>query len=257
MLANPLVDLRLFRIPGFAAALGSNLVSFFTGFGVLLFISQYLQLVLRLSPLAAGLWMLPSSAGFAGSLLTPVLARRARPVVVMASGLVLAAAGFGLLTQLGTDRASGLALLVTGSVVFSLALAPVDTMATDLALAAAPPERAGAVTAITETSAEVGGALGLALLGVAGTAVYRGRIAATLPPGVPPPAARAARDTLGGAVAAAGPLPGRVGSALADAARHAFGYGLHVAFAISAVLTLAAAVAAVALLRHLRPSGSG
>ena len=253
-LADPLLDLRLFRLPGFAAALGSNVVSFFTGFGVLLFTSQYLQLVLGLSPLAAGLWMLPSSAGFiAGSMLTPVLTRRVRPVAVMMSGLALAAAGFALLTQLGTDRSTGLALLVTGSVVFSVALAPVDTLATDLALAAAPPERAGAVTAITETSAEVGGALGIALLGVAGTAVYRSRISGTLPAGVPPHAARAAHDTLGGAVAAAGPLPGRIGAALAEAARQAFGYGLHVAFAISAAVTLVAAVAAATLLRH-RPA---
>ena len=245
-LANPLLDLRLFRLPGFTAALGANVVSFFTGFGILLFTSQYLQLVLGLSPLAAGLWMLPSSAGFiAGSLATPVLARRARPTAVMASGLALAATGFGLLTQLSTERATGLALLVTGSVVFSVALAPVDTLATDLALAAAPPERAGAVTAVTETSAEVGGALGIALLGVAGTAVYRRRIAGTLPAGVPPRAARAAHDTLGGAVAAAGPLPGRIGSALTEAARQAFGFGLHVAFAICAGLTLAAAVTAV------------
>jgi DHA2 family multidrug resistance protein-like MFS transporter len=183
-------------------------------------------------------------------MLTPVLTRRVRPLVVMTSGLALAAAGFALLTQLGTGRAAGLTLLVTGSVVFSVALAPVDTLATDIALAAAPPERAGAVTAITETSAEVGGALGIALLGVAGTAVYRGRIAGTLPSGVPPPAARAAHDTLGGAVAAAGPLPGRIGSALAEAARQAFGYGLHVAFAICAVLTLAAALAAAMLLRR-------
>lgn len=253
-LADPLLDLRLFRLPGFIAALGSNVVSFFTGFGVLLFVGQYLQLVLGLSPLAAGLWMLPSSAGFiVGSMLTPALARRARPVFVMASGLALAAAGFGLLTQLSTDRAAGLALLVTGSVVFSVALAPVDTLATDLAVAAAPPQQAGAVTAITETSAEVGGALGIALLGVAGASVYRSQIAGTLPGGVPQHAARAAHDTLGGAVAAAGQLPGQVGPALAEAARQAFGYGLHVAFAICAALTLAAAAAAVTLLRHLDP----
>jgi DHA2 family multidrug resistance protein-like MFS transporter len=254
-LANPLLDLRLLRLPGFTVALCTNVVSFFTGFGVLLFISQYLQLVLRLSPLGAAVWMLPSSAAFiAGSMLTPVLARRARPAFVMASGLALAASGFGVLTQLGTDRTGGLALLVTGSVVFSVALAPVDTLATDLALAAAAPGQAGAVTAITETSAEVGGALGIALLGAAGAAVYRSRIAHALPAGVPRDAASAARGTLGGAVAAAGQLRGRAGApALAEAARQAFGYGLHVAFAISTFLTLAAAVAAAALLRHLRP----
>ena len=118
------------------------------------------------------------------------------------------------------------------------------------------PEKAGQASGLSETGTELGGALGIALLGVAGTAVYRGRIAGTLPAGVPPPAARAAHDTLGGAVAAAGPLPGRIGAALAEAARQAFGYGLHVAFAICAVLTLAAAVAAAMLLRRHRPAES-
>ncbi len=245
--ADPLLDLRLFRRPGFTAALGTNVVSFFTGFGALLFTSQYLQLELGLSPLAAGLWMLPSAAGsIAGSLLTPMLARRARPPFVMAAGLGLAAAGFGLLTQLGTGRPAGLALLVAGSVVFAVALAPVDTLATDLAVAAVPEERAGAATAITETSAEIGGALGIAVLGVAGTAVYRSRIAGSVPPGGP---GHAARDTLGGAVAAAGHLPGPAGAALAAAARQAFGAGLHVVFAISAGIALGAAAAALALLR--------
>ncbi|HWM97984.1 MAG TPA: MFS transporter, partial [Streptosporangiaceae bacterium] len=151
-LADPLLDLRLFRSAAFTAALTTNLLSFFTGFGTLLFISQYLQLVLGLSPLAAGLWMLPSSAGSVlGSMLTPVLARRFRPAFVMAAGLGLAAVGLGLFTLLGP---AGLALLVTGSVVFSLALAPVDTLATDLAVGAAPSERAGAASALTETAAE-------------------------------------------------------------------------------------------------------
>ncbi|HEY3881459.1 MAG TPA: MFS transporter [Trebonia sp.] len=151
-LADPLLDLRLFRVAAFTAALSTNLVSFFAGFGALLFIAQYLQLVLGLSPLAAGLWMLPAAAGtILGSMLTPVLARRIRPAVLMAGGLVLAAAGLALFTQLGS--ASGLGILVTGSVVFSLALAPVDTLATDLAVGAAPPERAGAASALAETAA--------------------------------------------------------------------------------------------------------
>jgi DHA2 family multidrug resistance protein-like MFS transporter len=255
-LADPLLDLQLFRRPGFTTALGTNLVSFFTGFGVLLFIGQYLQLVLGLTPLAAGLWMLPGSAGFiAGSMLTPLLTRWARPAFVMAAGLGLATVGFGLLTQLGSGRSAGLTLLVTGSVVFSVALAPVDTLATDLALAAVPVERAGAATAITETSAEIGGALGIALLGLAGTAVYRNRITGAVPAGVPAPAARAAQDTLGGAVAAAGHLPAHAGAALAAVARQSFDSGLHVVFAICAILSLVAAMTAVTLLRHLSPDG--
>jgi MFS transporter, DHA2 family, multidrug resistance protein len=254
-LADPLLDLRLFRVPTFTAALTTNLLSFFVGFGALLFVAQYLQLVLGLSPLQAGLWMLPSSAGFiVGSLLTPLLVRRLRPPVVMAGGLVLAAVGFGLFTQLSST--SGLAILVAGSSVFSLALAPVDTLATDLAVGAAPPERAGAASAIAETSGEFGGALGIALLGVVGTAVYRNQVADAVPAGVPPEAAEAARDTLGGAVAAAGQLPDQLGAALLDAANQAFTHGLRLAFAISATASVAVAVLAAVQLRGSRGSGS-
>src|SRR6266508_3473521 len=250
-LADPLLDLRLFRVTAFSAALTTNVLSFFVGFGALLFIAQYLQLVLGLSPLAAGLWMLPASAGFiVGSMLTPVLAGRVRPGSVMAGGLGLAAVGFGLLTQLGSDHAAGLAVLVAGSVVFSLALAPVDTLATDLAVGSAPPERAGAASALAETSAEFGGALGIAILGVVGTAAYRGQMAHALPAGVPPQAAAAARDTLGGAVAAAGQLPDQLGQALLGAARQAFTLGLQLAFAVSAAAAVAVAVLAAVLLVH-------
>jgi DHA2 family multidrug resistance protein-like MFS transporter len=252
-LADPLLDLRLFRVPAFSAALTTNLLSFFVGFGALLFIAQYLQLVLGLSPLAAGMWMLPSSGGFIlGSMLTPVLVRRVRPAVVMAAGMVLAAVGLGLFTQL--ESAAGLAVLVTGSVVFSLALAPVDTLATDLAVGAAPPERAGAASALAETGAEFGGALGIAILGVLGTAVYRGQMTDALPAGIPPQAAAAARDTLGGAVAAAGQLPDQAGQALLLAARQAFTQGLHLAFTISAAAAIGVAILAAILLGHLRPS---
>jgi DHA2 family multidrug resistance protein-like MFS transporter len=252
-LADPLLDLRLFRNPAFSASLTTNLLSFFVGFGALLFIAQYLQLVLGLSPLAAGLWMLPSSAGFIlGSLLTPLLARRVRPAVVMAAGMALAAAGLGAFTQL--DSAAGLAVLVTGSVVFSLALAPVDTLATDLAVGAAPPERAGAASALTETSAELGGALGIAILGVVGTSVYRSQMADALPSGIAPETAASARDTLGGAVAAAGQPPDQLGQALLQAARQAFTHGLHLAFIISAAAAIAVALLTAILLRRLRPT---
>jgi predicted MFS family arabinose efflux permease len=212
-----------------------------------------LLLVLGLSALAAGLWMLLPSAGFIlGSMLTPVLARRVRPAFVMAAGLALAAVGLGLFTQLGS--ASGLAILVTGSVVFSLALAPLDTLATDLAVGAAPPERAGAASALSETGAEFGGALGIAVLGVIGTRIYRSQLTEALPAGILPNTAAAARDTLGSAVAAAGQLPGQPGQVLVRAARQAFTQGLHVAFAISAAAVLGAAVLAAVQLRHLGPS---
>jgi DHA2 family multidrug resistance protein-like MFS transporter len=209
--------------------------------------------VLGLSPLAAGLWLLPSSAGFvAGSMLTPVLARHVRPAYVMAASLTLAAVGLGLFTLLGST--TGLAILVTGSVVFSLGLAPVDTLTTDLVVGAAPPERAGAASALSETAAEFGGALGIAILGVIGTGIYRSQLDGALPPGILPRTAAAARDTLGGAVAAAGHLPSPPGQILVRVARQAFTQGLHVAFAVSAAAVLAAAVLAAIQLRHLRPA---
>jgi DHA2 family multidrug resistance protein-like MFS transporter len=174
--------------------------------------------------------------------------RRAAPAVVMAAGLTLAAVGFGLLTQL--DHTTGLPLLVVGSVIFSLALAPVDTLATDLAVGAAPPQRAGAASAITETAAEFGGALGIAVLGVVGTAVYRGQLAHDIPAGVPEHAAAVARDTLGGAVTVASQLPHRLGVALLDTAREAFTRGLHVAAAVSAAAALAFAILVVVVLHE-------
>jgi MFS transporter, DHA2 family, multidrug resistance protein len=130
----------------------------------------------------------------------------------------------------------------------------VDTLATDLAIGAAPPERAGAASALTENAAEFGGALGIAVLGVIGTSIYRSQLAGALPSGILPASAAAARDTLGGAVAAAGNLPGQPGQVLIRVARQAFTQGLHVVFAVSAVVVLGAAVLAAVQLRHLRPA---
>jgi MFS transporter, DHA2 family, multidrug resistance protein len=251
--AKPLLDLRLFANRAFSAALATNTLGFFVAFGALLFIAQYLQLVLGLPPLRAGLWTVPSGGGFIlGSLLTPLLVRRLRPAFVMAGGLGLAAVGFVLLTQV--DAASGLAVLVTGSVVFSLGLAPVFTLAADLAIGAAPPARAGAASAISETSSEFGGALGIAILGSVATAVYRGQVTDAVPAGVPPEAAAAAQDTLGGVVAVAGQLPGRLGAELLDAARQAFTQGLQLTFAVSAAVAVGGAILVVSLLRHVGAS---
>ena len=233
-LADPMIDLHLFRLPAFNAALAANTFGFFVNFGIAVFIAQYLQLVLGLSPFEAGLWTLPYAAGFiVGSLLTPVFVRRSRPAFVMAGGLVLAAAGFVLLAQVSAE--DGLATVVSGSVVFALGLAPVYTLAADIMVGAAPPERAGAAAGISETSSEFGGALGIAILGAIGTAVYRGEVEDALPAGVPAEAAEGARDTLGAAVAGDG-LPG-----LVEAARDAFTEALQLAATVSGAAVIAAA----------------
>jgi DHA2 family multidrug resistance protein-like MFS transporter len=250
-LANPLLDLRLFRVPAFGASLATHTLAFFAIGGAFFFTAQYLQLVLGLSPLRAGMWtVLPFGAFIVGSMLAPPIVRRVRPAFVMGAGLVLAAVGFGMLTQV--DGASGLAPLVTGSVVFSLGLAPVFTLATDLIVGSAPPERAGAASAISETGSEFGGALGIAVLGSIGTAVYRDQVTTGVPASIPPEAAEAARATLGGAVAAAGQLPDRLGAPLLDAAREAFVHGLQVTAVISAVIAMSLAILVTVLLRQVR-----
>jgi MFS transporter, DHA2 family, multidrug resistance protein len=250
-LVDPLIDLRLFRLPSFNAALAANTFGFFVNFGIAVFIAQYLQLVLGLSPFEAGLWTVPYAAAFiVGALVTPLFVRRIPPGFVIAGGLALAGVGFALLTQV--EGESSLATLVTGSVVFALGLAPVYTLAADLMVGAAPPERAGAAAGISETSSELGGALGIAVLGAVGTAVYRGQIDDAVPAGVPPETAAAARDTLGAAVAAGDELPGDLAVELVDIAREAFTQSLQLAALISAAIAVGAAILAVLQLRGVR-----
>jgi DHA2 family multidrug resistance protein-like MFS transporter len=253
-LADPLIDLKLFRIPTFSAALAVNVLGFSTCFAAFLFIAQYLQSVIGLSPLQAGLWGLPSALSFvAGSMLTPMIVRRFRPATVIVGGMAVSAAGFVLLA-LVDDAASPLAMLVAGSVVFSAGLTPVVTLTTDLVLGAAPPERAGAAASMSETSSEFGGALGIAVLGSIVTAIYRSEVA--LPPGLPAEAAEAARATLGGAVAIAEGLQGPAGAALLEAARAAFAQSFELVSGVSAVVAVAIAVLAAAMLRRV-PAGTG
>ena len=249
-LADPMIDLGLFRIGAFNAALATNLLGIFIVVGYFLFVAQYLQLVLGLSPLEAGLWSLPSAAGFiVGSNLAPRILRRVRPAYVIGAGLAMAAVGLGVLTQVGGSPNADLAILAGASLIVSLGLAPVFTATTDLVVSSAPPERAGAASGISETGAELGGALGIAILGSIGVAVYRGELATTLPAGIPSQAAMAARDTLGGAVSVARQLPADVGAAVLAAAREAFTLGLQLTTAISAVVAIGIAVLATVLLR--------
>jgi DHA2 family multidrug resistance protein-like MFS transporter len=220
-------------------------------FGTFLFVAQYLQLVAGLSPLEAGLWMLPSGGGaIAGSVLVPVVAHRLRPAFTIACGLALMAVGFGLLMQVGT--AAGLALVVAASILLTLASGLANLPATGVVVGVAPPERAGAAAAISQTGFELGGALGIAVLGSIGAAVYRGRMVGGVPAGVSPEAAQIARDTLGGALGVALQLPGDPRVALLDAARASFTEAFQVAAGVSAAIALGLAVATVALLQDER-----
>ena len=253
-LTYPLLDLALFRQPRFSAAIAAYGLSCLAMFGVYIFIAQYLQLVLGLSPLHAGIATVPWALAFvAGSLLAPRLARRLPPVAILVWGLVAAAVGFGLLTL--ADGRHGLAALLVGTVVMSLGLAPVFTIGNEMIITAAPPERAGAASALSETASEFSGALGIAVFGSIGTALYRHTLAASMPDGLPADAATAAMATIGGAVAAAQALPGPAGDALLVASRAAFVDALQLSATIGAATMLAASVLSARILRSPGQSG--
>src|SRR5439155_18664687 len=120
--------------------------------------------------------------------------------------------------------------------------APVFTLTNDTIIATAPPERAGAAAGISETSSELGGALGIAMLGSLGAALYRGAMTDAVPLTLSPEAIEAARGTLGGALAVASALPNDVRVELLDGARAAFSLGLRVTAAVRASLILVMAV---------------
>jgi DHA2 family multidrug resistance protein-like MFS transporter len=188
--------------------------------------------------------------------MAPRIIHRFRPSVVMGTGMAIASIGAVLLLGVGVDSGSGLALIVAASIVMSLALAPVITLATELIVGSAPPEQAGAATGISETSGELGGALGIAILGSLGTAIYRSEVATSLPGGVPADIVDAARDTLGGALAIAQTLPEALSATVIAAAQSAFVDAIHVVAAVSAVGGVLTAIAAAAALRTV-PARSG
>ena len=229
-----LIDLTLFRRPAFTAALIANSLAFFVLYNSELAMAQYLQLVAGLTPLSAGLWTLPSVLGFlVGSGLAPLLVRFLSRGRVIAAGLVAVAAGFA--AQAG---AGGLGGIVAGSVIVSVGLAPVYALTTELIVAGVRPERAGAASAIGETGAELGGALGVAVLGSLGVFVYRTVLGSS--------------GTLGDAVATAAGLPAGSREQLLHAARHAYELAFAGMAATSALLIAVVATAAVVLLRSDR-----
>jgi DHA2 family multidrug resistance protein-like MFS transporter len=249
-LDDPLIDVRLFSKPAFTASVATYGLTILVLFGSFLFLPQYLQLVLGLSPLEAGLWSVPSSVAFlAAAMATPALARGRRPAPVMALGLLFAALGYVVILRL--DGSSDFTAYALATTALSVGAAPVFTLTNDLIIGSAPPERAGAAAGISETSAELGGALGISLFGSIGVWVYRRTLEEGRLPGAPSDALTAALDTLGGALAAAAELPSEVAAPLVDAARAAFLAGVRVCAVIAMLGALALAAFVVARLRHV------
>jgi MFS transporter, DHA2 family, multidrug resistance protein len=251
--ADPLVDLSLLRLPGLRAALGVNTLVFFAILGISLLIAQYLQLVVNLTALQAGLCTLPMMGGLiVGDLLVAPLTSRMPTTTVNALGLIVAAAGFA---SIAMSTRYGLVVVVTGSAVLALGLAPVTTLVVATVLQTAPAEKAAAASGISETTTELGGALGIAVLGTVAAALYRHAIDRRLPSTVPTGVRRASQETLEQATTAANGLPRELASTIIDTARHAFTTGLAATAIAAAVVMLT--LAAVMLLHRSRTIAAG
>ena len=253
-LPDPLFDVELFRNPGFRGSLVTYLLAVFVIGGFFLFVAQFMQLVLGLSPLEAAWWGLPAALAFvAGSQIGPRVLNRYRPASVMSGGLAVTAAA--LLALLGVDGRGDLILLTVCSVIISLGLSPVITMATELIVGSAPQEKAGAASGISETSGELGGALGIAILGSLGTAIYRASLRPRLEGS--DEVRGQALDTIGGAVEVARDLPAGQSEVLLNAARESFTQGMRITAVVASVLAAGVALLASKMLRAVPPLAEG
>jgi DHA2 family multidrug resistance protein-like MFS transporter len=235
---SPIVDVQLFRDRRFAGAALAVLLGFLALGALLLFITQFLQLVQGLTPLEAGLRMLPVAlAAAAAAPLTSGLVERAGPAVVVGGGLALIATMLGVLTGLRADTSAAaflVPLVVTG-VGFGL----VSTAASSAIMTLAPAERAGGAAAVQETAYELGAALGVAVFGSVLAARYR--TALELPDDVPGQVAEAVEEGLPAASVAAEQL-GPQGAQVLLAAQEAFMAAFDDTMVVAAVTMGVAAV---------------
>ncbi|MEV4742456.1 MFS transporter [Streptomyces sp. NPDC049555] len=246
---HAMIGPELFRHRVFGAGITVNTIATFGMMGSTYFTTQYLQGVLGKGPLEAALWSIaPSLVIGATGPLSTALAQKVDRAYVIAAGFVVAAAGFALLAVAGTDA---LWTVLAAAAVIGCGIITVMSLVSDMALSATPLEKAGTASSLMETGQEFGGALGMAVFGSIGTAVYRDEVPGTLPATLPQGVAGAVRETLGAAAGAAQQLPRATGEAVLDAAREAFTHGMHLAaLGGTAVFVLAAAFTVRALRGH-------
>src|SRR6266540_3710506 len=253
-LAYPLFDLRLFRNRTFRSVVTIFLLVGVIQSGAFLMVNLYLQLVEGLSPLQAGLRLLPAAfAMIAATMAAPRIASRIRPASVMAASLVISAAGYLVISRVPASM--GVTALMVGLAITNVGVGPIVALGYGLVLSAAPPEKAGSAASVNETGGEFGVALGIALLGTLGTAIYRFKMEDAIPAGVRADIADAARESISGAVSAAAHVPGRSGAGLLEAAHQAFTTALNTVAGISAIVFVGLAVLAAMSLRELPPVG--
>ena len=246
---SPMLDMRLFARGTFSGALLVNLLSVIALVGFLYFIAQHLQLIVGLAPMQAGFALVPGMLAMivAGLLVVPV-ARRVAPRIVVPVALCFSVVAYLMVPVAVGDGA--LWMLVGAFTLLGVGIGAAETVSNDLILASAPPAKAGAASAVSETAYELGAVLGTAVLGGILTAAYRAGI--VIPDAVDAVTAEAARETLAGAVAASAALDPATAEALRTAAAHAFDAGVGITAVIGAVLVGVAAVIAATTLGGTR-----
>lgn len=251
-LQDPLLDLRLFRNRGFSPAIAVMLMGVFIVSGVFLLGTQQLQMVYELSPLRAGLWLLPPAGAMIVSAMTAtVLVGRVRLGPVIGCAMLISA--IGCLLMLRADADSGVAPLVLAlSTVFAGA-GPVMALGTDLVVGSARRDQSGSAAATSETAQELGISAGIAVFGSMAAIVYRGSLEADMADAVPPAALNTALDQLPAALQVASQLPTPAGQQLLSAAYSAFAQGLHLVAVASAAVAVIGATLAFIKLRHVEP----
>jgi DHA2 family multidrug resistance protein-like MFS transporter len=224
------------------------MASMFALIGMSLLFAQYFQLVRHWSPLQAGLAGLPGAgAAMVGAVLAAPLVARLGRARVVALGLALTSAAQLMYVRIGVD--TGYLTMVVAMLVAGLGATLTFTVTSDTLLAAVPKERAGAAAAIAETAQELGGGLGMAVLGTVLNSSYRHTV--TVPDGLPVEAGRSVRDSLGAALDTAAALPADLARGVAAAANQAFVHGMHAVELTNAGLIAAVAVATLVALRGL------
>src|SRR5690606_39097024 len=221
--ASPMLEMALFRRGTFSGAILVNLLSVVALVGFLYFVPQHLQLVLGMSPMMAGLALVPGMLAVIVAGLTVVpISRRVPPRLVVPSALVFSVVGYLLVAF--TTAGHGALPLIIAFVVLGLGIGAAETISNELILSSAPASKAGAASAVSETAYELGAVLGTAVLGGILTAIYRAAL--VIPDGVPAEVGDAARETLAGAHAAVSELGEPLGSVLWEAAASAFESGV-------------------------------
>ncbi len=244
--ANPMLDLNLFRDRRFSVASGGMTLTFFAMFGTFFLLAQYLQLVLDYSPLESGLLQLPFA--FIIMLVAPQIPRFVRrfgSAWVVPVGMTSIAVGLLLLSLLEVD--SSLFGLYLAMVPLATGMAISMTPQTSLIMSSVPVERAGVGSAMNDTTRELGGALGVAVLGSIVTSRYISGMASSIA-GLPEQARGVADSGLSGALLVGQQIGGEQGAALVQSARQAFVDGLGAAAIVGAIVVFSAAIAARVLL---------